>query len=75
MSKVMCAAAFAALVMSAFATPASAVEYPWCAQYGASGNGGRNCGFTTFSQCQATVSGIGGFCERNQFYQPRQRRR
>lgn len=47
-------------------TSGQAVEYPWCAQYGR--NGGRNCGFTTWEQCMATVSGIGGFCERNSFY-------
>ncbi|HWC93302.1 MAG TPA: DUF3551 domain-containing protein [Pseudolabrys sp.] len=61
-------AAFAAA--SAFAPPpAQAVEYPWCAQYGGrGGDGGRNCGFVSFEQCMATVSGIGGFCERNLFY-------
>ena len=48
---------------------AQAVEYPWCAQYGGrGGEGGRNCGFVSFEQCMATVSGIGGFCERNLFY-------
>jgi hypothetical protein len=30
--------------------------------------GSSNCGFVTLQQCQATVSGIGGFCVRNQFY-------
>ncbi|MGA8561273.1 MAG: hypothetical protein WB685_17850, partial [Pseudolabrys sp.] len=25
----------------------------------------------TLDQCRATVSGIGGFCEHNQFYNPR----
>jgi hypothetical protein len=56
--------------------PASsqAVEYPWCAQYGTRGDGGRNCGFTSFQQCMATVSGIGGFCERNSFYTGPERR-
>lgn len=49
--------------------PAHAIEYPWCAQYGGHGDGGRNCGFASFEQCMATVSGIGGFCERNSFYQ------
>jgi hypothetical protein len=44
------------------------IYYPWCAQYGGSGDGGRNCGFSTYAQCMATVSGIGGFCERNLFY-------
>lgn len=59
-----------ALAALAVFTPATsqAVEYPWCAQYGMRGDGGRNCGFTTFQQCLATVSGVGGFCERNTFY-------
>ena len=29
-----------------------------------------NCGFLTLQQCRASVSGIGGFCVRNQFYNP-----
>ena len=33
------------------------------------GDGGRNCGFSTLEQCMATVSGIGGDCERNLFYE------
>jgi hypothetical protein len=45
--------------------------YPWCAVYGGRGGGGTNCGFLTIGQCRATVSGIGGFCEPNQFYNPR----
>jgi hypothetical protein len=55
--------------------PASAdVTYPWCAQYDGrrGGGGGRNCGFWTFDQCMATVSGIGGFCEPNAMYRGRQ---
>jgi hypothetical protein len=32
--------------------------------------GGRNCGFTTFDQCLATISGIGGTCMRNTMYEP-----
>jgi tetratricopeptide (TPR) repeat protein len=31
----------------------------WCANYR---TGGTNCGFSTFGQCQAAVSGAGGFC-------------
>jgi hypothetical protein len=27
--------------------------------------------FSTRNQCMATVRGIGGFCQRNQFYNPR----
>jgi hypothetical protein len=58
-----------AAVMAAPGSSAQAQNYPWCAQYGG-GNGGRNCGFTTFAQCQADVSGIGGFCEPNTTYVP-----
>ena len=49
--------------------PAAAAEYPWCAQYGGR-DGGRNCGFVSFAQCQDTVRGMGGFCERNTSYHP-----
>jgi len=49
--------------------PAEAQNYPWCAYYDGS-FGGTNCGFTTFQQCLDTVSGIGGFCDRNNLYQP-----
>jgi len=55
------------------------IYYPWCAQYGGrDGGGGRNCGFSTYAQCMATVHGMGGFCERNSFYtgpEPRTRHR
>jgi hypothetical protein len=59
-----------ALAALALFTPTTghADPYKWCAQYGGDGGGGRNCGFITFEQCMATVSGVGGFCERNQFY-------
>lgn len=40
----------------------------WCAVYGGKAGGGRNCGFYTFQQCLETIRGMGGFCERNQFY-------
>jgi len=53
--------------------PASALPYdpyPWCANYESRGFGGSNCGFSTWNQCMATVSGIGGFCVPNQFYNP-----
>ncbi len=49
--------------------PASAREYPWCAAY-ADDHGGRNCGFDTFEQCMAALSGNGGYCERNLFFSP-----
>ena len=49
-------------------TAGQAQTYPWCAQYGGLGGGGRNCGFVSYEQCLATIHGMGGFCERNSFY-------
>jgi hypothetical protein len=45
-------------MLSLFSIGAQAAT--WCANYG--GLGGRNCGFHSFEQCQAAVSGTGGFC-------------
>jgi hypothetical protein len=42
--------------------PAAAQNYPWCAYYGP-------CGFATFQQCLAAVSGVGGSCGANPQYQ------
>jgi hypothetical protein len=47
-------------------TPAQAQNYPWCADY--AGFGSQNCGFTTIQQCQAALSGNGGFCNANTQY-------
>jgi Protein of unknown function (DUF3551) len=47
----------AALSFSSIAAHAGS----WCAHYR---NGGNNCGFHSFEQCQAAVSGVGGFCTR-----------
>jgi uncharacterized protein DUF3551 len=40
---------------------AGAVEYPWCV---AGADGYFDCSFSTYPQCQATASGIGG-CVQN----------
>lgn len=62
--------ALAVIVASAAAsTGAQAQNYPWCAYYG-NGDRGTNCGFVSFAQCLADVSGIGGFCQPNNLYQP-----
>ena len=59
------------IVAAGIGTRAEAQNYPWCAHYsGGSMGGAMNCGFTTFQQCLDTVSGIGGFCERNDWYKP-----
>jgi len=51
----------------ALATPAVAKEPGWCAAYR---NGGNNCGFYTYDQCMAAVSGVGGFCNRSPYAEP-----
>ena len=47
--------------------PANAKEPGWCATYR---NGGNNCGFNTYEQCMAAVSGVGGFCNRSPYAEP-----
>ena len=52
---------------------AAMVIYPWCADYGGGGKGGygaSSCGFVSFHQCLATLSGNGGTCSPNPWYQP-----
>ena len=70
MCKALFGLAFAAGLATSYffvISPVAADPYKWCARY--SGNAdGMNCGFITIEQCRATVSGIGGFCEPNQFY-------
>ena len=50
--------ALTALATLALASPAAAIEYPWCAQYGDEDGGGRNCGFVSRENA----------CEPNLFY-------
>lgn len=64
------AALASAAALLAFATPAEARTYPWCAYMGStlSGDLGTNCGFVSYEQCMATVTGIGGYCAPNPMY-------
>jgi hypothetical protein len=57
-------------VTSVGGTTAQAQNYPWCAYYGGQMGGSSNCGFVSFEQCMATLSGMGGFCDRNTQYVP-----
>jgi len=51
---------------------AQADPYKWCALYNAGrGGGSTNCWFVTLDQCKMAVSGVGGFCMPNQFYDGR----
>ena len=78
-----CAAIVIVLATANTIRPAAAyIAYPWCAHYGGRlGGGAPSCGFVTFAQCMATVSGTQGTCAMNPFYQgppppaPRSRRR
>jgi hypothetical protein len=54
------------VVTAGIGTHAQAQNYPWCADY--AGFGSQNCGFTTLQQCQAALSGNGGFCNANTQY-------
>ena len=59
----------AAALGVALVQPVQADPYPWCAEYGGFfGGGGTNCYFKTWQQCQAAISGVGGYCRRNTFY-------
>ena len=60
--------------------PAAAYDYPWCAQGKGYGYPGE-CAYSTYEQCQASVSGRILYCDRNprfaysQMQQPRPQRR
>ncbi len=67
-------AAFVALMLgtiAAFAPRPAAAAYnlPWCATY--YGIDVVSCVFTSFEQCMAAVSGVGGHCTQNILYPPR----
>lgn len=52
-----------------FGSDAQAQNYPWCAVLNM-GDAAYNCGFVSREQCMTSLSGIGGFCERNPQYVP-----
>ena len=64
-----------ALILAAGASggEAKADPYRWCAEYagGGQGGGGRNCYFVTLEQCRWAISGNGGTCTPNPFYDGR----
>jgi Protein of unknown function (DUF3551) len=53
----------AILVAGAMLLPhGSAHARGWCAEYDFGEGGATNCGLSTYEQCRATISGIGGAC-------------
>jgi len=67
------AAASVAASLSGASSVRAEITYPWCAQYSDEA-GARNCGFSTWDQCRAAISGNGGYCIENPMYQPRYQR-
>jgi hypothetical protein len=49
---------------------AAAFDYPSCATYYDVSRGIKSCAFTSYEQCMATISGVGGVCSQNPFYPP-----
>jgi hypothetical protein len=57
----------AILVLGSAAEPAKADPYRWCANYSGRSSA-QNCGFLTIEQCRAAISGNGGWCVPNPFF-------
>jgi hypothetical protein len=56
----------AVAIAGAFGTAQTAqAQGLWCAEYAGGRDNATNCGFYTYEQCRATVSGVGGFCRPN----------
>jgi hypothetical protein len=51
--------------------PAHADPYQWCAVLGGGDDLSTGCYYMTLQQCQASISGNGGFCTHNNFYDGR----
>ena len=63
-------AAAICLIVGSTIDAVRADPYPWCAVYNM-GDAAISCYFLTYEQCQASVSGMGGICQRNHFYDGR----
>jgi len=53
-----------ALLLVATSTPSMARDYPWCARTPVT-DFNPSCAYTSYNQCMATLSGIGGDCMKN----------
>ena len=53
-----------AAVLLAVPAQAQVMDPPWCARDGGE-NQYENCGYFSWQQCMASVSGVGGWCFRN----------
>lgn len=59
--------AIAILTIESRSADAQRLNYPYCAVYSFRT---MSCAFNTMQQCLMTVRGVGGWCERNAWYQP-----
>lgn len=76
-SLLICAAVAVSLTASMSAARAE-INWPWCVVMADKDGLVTNCGFANVQQCQATLSGMNGWCEPNPFYRaeaPRSRSR
>ena len=60
----MAAGAAVALTWGAFVPTSAQAQGAFCAEQGGR-SGYRNCGYYTYGQCRASVSGVGGYCYPN----------
>ena len=67
-----CTALLIALTGGALSTgladTARADPYQWCAVLGGGDDLSTGCYYLTLQQCKASISGNGGFCTHNNFY-------
>jgi Protein of unknown function (DUF3551) len=62
------ATGFVSIILATMVLAATdTVAGQWCATYSGRKGGSENCGYATFDQCRATVSGVGGSCRPNPF--------
>jgi hypothetical protein len=65
------AAVVTLVTLFAAATSSQADPYRWCGVFGGGGAAVTNCYFVTIDQCRMSMSGNGGYCVPNQFYDAR----
>jgi hypothetical protein len=70
---ILMAAATAASIMTAVATSAaqSSYSYPWCGRTPNTDGNVTSCYFSSYRQCMAMLTALGGYCYYNHAYRRR----